>query len=193
MRTRSLLAISGGVVCISGIALLGSSLSIIQQEIDARARDEKDVRHAAGRCQHALKEAVAPTRTPAVGESSIIRLIFVNPTPADCQVIAVINAAGFSKDPEGPQRYALNTGINRRYWTVSAKEPGDHEIVVSSGDVSITLGMHILANQFLSQSTTLIISAVLSILGPMATIPWWIELYRKNKQEKIDKRLITSQ
>lgn len=184
MRGRRLLALLGILLTVLGLTLFGYFLWLAQLEIAARQRDGRTSLHAAGGCLHALQTAVIPKRTPVVGETIVIELIFMNLNPEECQVGASLNAAGFQKDPEAGQTFTLQPGVNNRYWTISAKEAGEHEIVVHSDLESRRLGLHVLSNQFFGPSTALLVSAFLSILGPMTTIPWWLDWREKRKRRK---------
>lgn len=184
MRTRNLLALLGIVLTISGLALFGYFSWITQLDIAARRRDGGSSLHSAGGCSHALQTAVAPNRTPVVGETIVIELIFSNTTSKNCDVGAFLDAAGFKKDPEGGKTFTLQPGINHQYWTISANQSGDHEIIVSSDLETRRLGLHVLSNQFFGSSTALMFSALLSILGPMTTMPWWLDWYDKRRRRK---------
>jgi hypothetical protein len=183
MRAYRSLAVLGVILLFLGLALFGYFVHLVNLDFVARQSDKIKEWNAAGGCDHALKNAVPPTRTPAVGESVLIVLTFVNPDSDDCDVTAYLNAAGFDKDPSESTKYTLAPGTGTKYWTISPKTAGSHEVVVRSGNVDITFGMQVLSNQFLGPSTALVLSGCLSALGPMATIPWWIDFYRRRKDE----------
>jgi hypothetical protein len=83
----------------------------------------------------------------------------------------------------GPVKYTLQPGKTTEKWTIAAKTAGNQEIVVTSGNVGITIGMKVLSNQFFGPTTMLILSGVSWVLGPMLTVPWWIDLYRRRKDK----------
>jgi hypothetical protein len=176
-------AIFGIILLFFGLALFGYFLHLVNLDDLARSSDGINERMSSGGCLHALKSAVPPTRTPAIGESVLIVLTFVNPDTEDCDVTVSLDAAGFDKDPSGPAQFTLAPGTSTKYWTISPKAAGSHEVLVRSDLVDITFGMQVLSNQFFGASTTLVLSSVLSMLGPMATIPWWIDFYRRRKDE----------
>jgi hypothetical protein len=184
---RRILAIFGAALFVSALALFGYLAYIFHLDMVSRQIDRISEKFSSYQCSAALKSAVPPTRTPVIGESILVSLMFINPGREDCEVTVTINAAGFDKDPEDPLSYILHPGSTPKYFTISAKAAGQHEVVVSCGNVDITFGMRVLSNQFLSPSATLVASGFLSILGPMATIPWWIDLYRRRKEKPVEK------
>jgi hypothetical protein len=188
MRNPRLLATSGILATLLGVALFGNFLWVTHLEIAARYRDGGESLSSAGGCSHALQTVVAPKRTPVVGETIVLELFFMNTLSKDCEVDVSLRAAGFDKDPADGQKFKLTPGTNSRFWTLSAKQPGDHEVIVSSGLEMRRLGLHILSNQFLDPATALLLSGLLSLLGPMATIPWWLEWRekRRSKQQKAE-------
>ena len=138
---------------------------------------------AASDCPYALKTATAPTRTPVVGEAMIILLTFKNPNKKPCEVYVELEAAGFDKDPKGTRKIELPSGVSFHRWSVSPKNPGNHRIIVDSGGASFVVGFTVLANQFVSPYVMNTVSVILSLLGPMATIPWWLNWY-SNRQRR---------
>jgi hypothetical protein len=116
-----------------------------------------------------------PTRTPVVGESLLLVLDFNNAGEDACEATVELEAAGFEKDPTSPRTYNLPPGKSLQYWSISPKQAGEHSLVVTAAQRSRTVGLNVLSNHFFGTSTMLLISGLLSALGPMATIPWWIE------------------
>jgi hypothetical protein len=186
MRLRQLLAISGVISLLVGLWFL---FELHQTDRDARSRDGGSSTPVSSRprgCPEALTSVDPPTRTPVIGESMLLALLFWNTGSKSCEVKVSLSAAGFEKDPPGPQTYTVPPGKSLQHWSISAKQPGKHQIVVSSGGEEKKVGMNVSSNQFFSPSTMLVISALLSSLGPMATIPWWLEWHRKRRREPVD-------
>lgn len=183
---RRILAISGGIAFLGGLLLFGLFLYVVQLDLRARRLDTLSEAQSAGGCSHALQAAAPPTRTPVIGETLLLALAFLNENSRSCDVTVRLEAAGFDKDPASPRTYVLSPGSSTRYWSIAAKQAGEHKLLLSSGNVSLTLGINVLPNPFFGASTTLILSAFLSLLGPMATIPWWIERFRGRQTDKTE-------
>jgi hypothetical protein len=197
MKATKLLAISGAGAFALGMTYLLGGLSVKVLDKAARSRDNNfsNASNSISRCEIGTWVEKPKLRTPVVGESIVLKInMHVWGNRNDCKMSVDVEAAGFDKDPNSSQTYNLGLGDNARYWTVSPKQAGEHDIVVVfDRNEFITTGIHVLSNSFFDQTEMNVISAALSLLGPAATIPWWLEWVAKRRDRREPNNAINSQ
>jgi hypothetical protein len=181
---RRLLAVFGTMATLLGLGLLAaSSYSIGRLERDARSVDEKIERRGSPAPSCALISVSAPTRTPYVGETMALVLTFSNTQSGRCNIKVWIDAPGFEKDQSSPREYAVPPGESERHVSLLAKQPGRHSISLSSEDVSIDVGLNVLSNDLFGPRVTSALGLIATFLGPVGTLPFWIEVYRNRRRK----------
>jgi hypothetical protein len=198
MQRRKLFALAGAAIFLFGCIGLVVGVYVFFLGIAASHRDSVYTNQSDGACEHVLGTVTPPTRTPVVGESFKLSINFINwlilapveegvpnikENPDYCNVSIYIDAPGFEIG-DNPRKFRIPPGDSKQFIAIEAKNAGLHEIVLNDGQGQTVIGLHVLSNPFFSPSQMFLISGFLACLGPMATIPWWIDYLRSRAERR---------
>jgi hypothetical protein len=135
--------------------------------------------------------AVEVERVLAIGDSANLELVVESDRP--CWARISILAVAFELSPEAEIRREFPQGTTRIAWNISPKRAGSHVITLvahdTAGDAAPApeaqhkkIGITVKNEQLLNRWQSLLLSIVSSIGGPLLTVPWWIDWYRRRRQ-----------
>jgi len=188
MNTKSIIAALGMVIFMTGLPLTLISyhrlgLDHTEKNDLARSRDGGRSLESAGGCTHALKNIHIEDRVLKLGQSANLQIIFSNPNADTCSVSISIYASSFTINPSSPQTISVPPGIYRHPWNIIPNTLGPQEIVFESELETIEKGFVVEDPGFYTKQFMQLLATVLAFLGPMATLPWWLERQRRIRTE----------
>jgi len=152
-----------------------------QAEAKARELDDGFSKLAASLCEHALKNAVVENRLVAVGHAFNMGVVLNNTSSEVCTVEVEVDASTFDVSPLKPRNLTLPTGLQTVYWNLSPKAVGEQTVLVTSGLENITLGFVVRDSHYIPSSVSGAASIMSAVLGPILTLPWWLEWWRRRR------------
>ena len=186
MSKRSF-AILGLILFLLGVAI---GLFLLSGSLQASALDSyKSLGPGAGvPCPHPLEQVGLNRRTMAEKESQALTVVLGNlDSSADCEVTVSLSAPNFDINPANPDRVVTVPAGEKAAttaWVLSSREAGNYEVVVTAGfDVQV-MGIRVTNLLGLSAPEAKILSYIGYFLGPMLSLPWWIEKWEEHQRRK---------
>ena len=186
MFKRSL-AILGLVLFLAGVA---TGLFLLSGSLRASGLDSyKSLGPGAGEpCPHPLEQVGLNRRTMAEKESQALTVVLGNlDYSGDCEVTVNISAPNFDINPANPDRVVVippGEKAATAAWVLSSREAGNYEVVVTAGfDVQV-VGIRVTNLLGLTAPQAKILSYIGYFLGPMLSLPWWIQKWEEYKRRK---------
>ncbi len=178
---KKALAICGVVLLLGGVGL---GLHLWSVASDARDLDSFDVPTSRGKCFTTLENVSISKRIMSKTDSQALTAVLSNSDRnEDCEVVVSLNAPNFNISPHEPDRI-INLPPQKRAtisWILSPRELGTFEVEVSAALSSQIVGIKVTDNVIgpLSPLWVKVLSSIGYILGPMLTVPWWYEQWKK--------------
>lgn len=175
-------AIIGLVIFLIAVAV-GISLFVMQQQ--ARLLDHEDTGFGVivGDYPPCIWEVDLSHRVLSENKSQTIIVNATNDMDVECQSLLTLLAPGFDISPRKDEQI-ISADANSRgsvAWVVASDEAGEYEIAITDGVDTRVLGVTV-TNLFGLTAVQLQVLAVIgSILGPMMTVPWWLERVQRKK------------
>ena len=109
-----------------------------------------------------------------------------NPMDADCQSEVTLLAPGFDISPRKEEQIITAKANSRGsiVWIVTPDEAGEYEIAVTDGVDTVVTGVTVTNLFGLTAVQIQMLAVVGSILGPMLSIPWWLDRLQQRKKAK---------
>ena len=190
MRVKKGLAILGLFMLLSLPAMIYLYFIALRGRLEAnkigRQLDTKQSMESGGVCSHPLKYVGTQSgdRQLTVGQAINLRIDLWNEGKVECSARVAVNAATFDVRPQSTQDLKLPPGNSTFLWNIAPTRVGNHQIVVQSGLDTIGIGLVVKELGFLTEFQAKLFSWVVGLLGPILTVPWWVELLAKYKEKK---------
>ena len=179
--TRLLLVI-GGVALACGL-LLGGVLLFHAES--AKRSDARGIEFTSQPdCPRAQLQPITGPRVVSLAESATIEATIVNTEPSTCSVeLSLVAASALDVSPR-TQKISLSpdrpSGTAR--WIVTPKQPGSWDLrVQADGRFDQPYRIKVTTILGLSSVSATLASQLLVILGPLATVPYWIDRWRAKR------------
>ena len=180
---KTIIAVAGIVLLLVGLVL---GISLILDALRAASLDETNTIHAAiseDASPFCTWEASISARVMTQNTSQAILVKLSNPTDKECQSTIAPRAPGFEISPmREEQKIALAAGATGSLsWIVSPRRTGTFQIAVSDILNTQILGVTVKDEYGLTAAQAKLLALVGSILGPMLTVPWWLDRFKLGK------------
>ena len=156
-------------------------LDNIEKNRLARAQDGGQELHSSG-CGHALKNIAIEDRVLNLGQSANLKIVLINSDNEDCEATIYLNATSFKISPSSPHTLTLSPGKRIFPWNVTPTSIGPQEISFSTGLRTIDKGFFVEDPGIFTKHMMKAASFVVAFLGPIATLPWWLEWRRRRRE-----------
>lgn len=132
-------------------------------------------------------EAQSPEKVMADNKTQAVVIQVKNTDKKTCESIVSLHAPSFETDPpKEEQKIRIPSGKKGSVaWVLTPRKPGTYQIAVSDILNTKIFGITV-TNMFgLTAVQAKVFSFISSLLGPMLTLPWWVDKWfqRKKKQE----------
>lgn len=132
-------------------------------------------------------EVAMPDRVMTENTTQAIIVETFNPNKKDCETYLSLRSPGFNIQPAREEQ-KINLEPNKKgsiSWIITPQKSGNFEITLSDIINTKILGINV-TNMFgLSAFQAKILSVIGSLFGPMFTIPWWWDRFKKRRPENI--------
>jgi hypothetical protein len=180
MVTRVLLGL-GSVALACGVVLGGVVLFHVET---ARRGDRPPTEVTSpGDCPGARLRVTAP-RVMSEGESGSLEVELAGDTAATCTwEVWVEAAAALDVRPARSQSVRLLPGraTATAHWILTPSRPGSWDVRIIADGLSETRRIKVTTILGLSPFAAALLSPILLVLGPMATLPYWIDRWRARR------------
>jgi hypothetical protein len=179
---RRVLLVIGSAALACGL-LLGGVL--LYHRESARRSDARGIEFTSQPdCPRAQLQPIAGPRVVSLAESATIEATVMNAEPSACTVELSLVAASALDVTPGRQKIALSperpSGTAR--WIVTPKQPGSWDLrVQADGRFDQPYRIKVTTILGLSSISATLASQLLVILGPLATVPYWIDRWRAKR------------
>ena len=185
MAIRKSLGLVGLLMLLLAIGVGGVLFSINQR---TQARDSIDTKHGmvVSDFPPCTWDLGMPQRVLSENNSQTIVINATNTADADCQSELSLLAPGFDISPRKDTQTvtAKPQGQGSIAWIVIPHKSGSFDIVISDGLKTQVAGITVTNILGLTATQAQICSILGSLLGPMFTVPWWVERWQKRKRPK---------
>jgi hypothetical protein len=173
-------------VAIAGITLfllgIGLALWLWRGRVRANELDQGQGRVVVTDCQIA-STITLPRRVMTENESQMLTVTLVNESVVACEVPVLLNAPNFDVAGELASR-SVNVEPQSEtavVWILSPEKAGTFQIAVNvAGELAI-LGITVTDVLGLTALQARLLSIIGSVLGPILTVPWWIERWQERQ------------
>lgn len=188
MSAKKSIAIAGLILALVGVScgLLTARYYDLQDiRLNAEAKNkDRVVNLVSTGCGHTLKNISIENRVLVLDQAVNLKLVLINGSEAECDAEISLNATTFKISPESPQHIKVPTGTMIFLWNVAPQKIGPQQITFSSGVSTIEKGFMVEDPSFLSRFMVTTISVISAVLGPIATLPWWLDRRRKGLEKQ---------
>ena len=124
-----------------------------------------------------------PTRVMSESKSQAILINLENSTPEKCESVLSLRAPGFTISPlKEEQKIAIDASKSGSLsWILIPQKSGSFEFTVSDQLNTKIFGVTVTNTFGLNVVQAKIASIIGTLFGPMFTIPWWWDRFRKKK------------
>ena len=128
-----------------------------------------------------------PEKIMSEDKTQSIKVAFKNPAKKTCETYMSLRAPSFDTSPsKDEQKISVPPGkTGSLAWIITPRKTGTYELSVS--DILNTRIFGITVTNIFGLNTTQakVFSMLGTLLGPMLTVPWWVDKWfqRKRKQE----------
>lgn len=128
-------------------------------------------------------EVSQPDRVISENKSQAILIKAKNSAEKNCETIVSLHAPGFDLSPyKDEQKINLATsGKGSLSWILTPRKSGTFEIAVSDLIDTKIFGITVTDMFGLTANQAKVFSIIGSLFGPMFTIPWWLDKWRRRK------------
>lgn len=183
--SKRLLALLGLLLLIVGV-YLGNTLK--QGASLAVAKDDTKKAHGiisgeVAPCQWDVSE---PERVMAENKSQAVVIKTKNPAKQKCETYLSLRAPGFDmRPPKEEIKINLPPSTSGSVsWIITPRRTGTYEMSVSDTLNTRILGVTVTNVYGLTAGQAKAASTIGSLFGPMLTVPWWWDWYRRRKQKQ---------
>ncbi len=172
---RALSLVAG---CLLLFAAIWMMLTLGRLGRDASEHDTAQKYSLLGKILPCTLEEVAVPRVMSVRESHPLVVNVVREEGPPCESTVEVSATNFEFSPgELHRTIMLDAGRFRdtATWVMSPKQTGEYTIVVNTGADVQTFGVVVTNVLGFRAKPAQIITYVGSVLGPMLTVPWWLD------------------
>jgi len=156
----------------------------------ARARDHTNTRFGvvSSGTPLCVWEVALPQRVLAEDNSQFLVVNATDPAKTDCQSSLTLLAPGFDISPHKEEQIltAKSQGSGSIFWIVTPHKPGSYEIALSDGINTRVLGVTVTNLLGLTALQAQILTTLGTLLGPVITIPWWLERWQQRKRVRLE-------
>jgi hypothetical protein len=175
-------AIIGLVIFLFTVAA-GIALFVMQRQARAIDHEETGFGVIAGDFLPCVWEVDLSQRVLTENKSHTIVVNATNGMDEKCQSSLTLLAPGFDISPRKDEQ-VISAEANDRgsvAWVVASDKAGEYEIAITDGVDTRVLGVTV-TNLFGLTAVQLQVLAVIgAILGPMLSVPWWLERIQRKK------------
>jgi hypothetical protein len=191
MRIKKALAIAGLVLLVVVAPLFlytyfREDATLIADAEKAMRLDTRSAQFSGGPCTHSLQGVEVADRVLGVGHSFNLKINLNNDSAETCDARLIVEAATFD-DQQKTKVVSLPPGPLTLYWNLAPKETGPQTINVDSALEQRTIGVFVRDHNYLPPHLVSASAGISAILGPILTIPWWIEFFQKRKARQNDR------
>lgn len=126
-----------------------------------------------------------------LNQSFTLNVIVSAGTEKRCKNVVVISAPAFDVKPES-QEFDLPDEQGRTAETFSflalPKEAGPQIVSINSDEGQYKLHYSVKTSEYIPAWMNPFLSPLLSVLGSILTVPWWIERRQKNREEAANRK-----
>lgn len=164
----------------------GALLLITQQQAQLRDRADEGFGIAMGDVLPCAWEVDLSQRVLSENKSHSIIVNTANAMDADCQSALTLLAPGFDISPRKEEQTIVAKANSRGsiVWIVTPDEAGEYEIAVTDGIDTRVMGVTVTNLFGLTAVQIQMLAVVGSILGPMLSIPWWLDRMQQRKKTR---------
>ena len=168
------------------ILAIGLGMLLYTTSQRAQSRDHKDSRSGIvmGDFPLCAWEANLPQRVLSENSSQTIVINATNSADTDCQSALSLLAPGFDVSPRKEQQTVTvkPKGQGSIAWIVIPQKSGSFDIAVSDGIDTRVIGVTVTNVFGLTATQAQFFSVLGTLLGPMFTVPWWLDRWQKRKR-----------
>lgn len=141
-------------------------------------------------CIHPIADAYLDRTVLTEGESSTLTLHLRQGriSKSQCVVKVALFAPNFDYEPKVETREVTVPGSGKPVsivWVLAPKKLGEQAVVITSGSDTAVIKANVVTSFGLTMKQTTILSYVAAFLGPVFTLPWWIERISRRRQSKL--------
>ncbi len=178
----------GGFGLVLFLASLLLGIGVLAGEQRASSLDDEQTIHAA------ISEDLPPLcswdvnlpeRIMAENRSQAVVVRAANSADRECQSALAFRAPGFDVSPaKEEQKIAIPAGGNGSLsWILTPRRTGTFQITVSDLLNTRVMGIDVTDVYGLTAVQAKLVSLVGGLFGPMLTMPWWVEKWRRRKEK----------
>ena len=175
-----------GLVIFFAAIGIGAVLLVMNQ--NAQSRDHSDEKHGVVVSDYppCVWELSIPQRILSENNSQTIVVNTTNATDTECQSQLTLLAPGFDVNPrkEFQTIAAKSQAKGSVAWIVIPHKSGEFDIAVSDGLNTQALGITVTNVLGLTATQAQLCSILGTLLGPMLSVPWWVDRWQKRKRPK---------
>lgn len=187
MKLKQILAVVGLFVVFVGVALI---FSRAQAVANARARDAVDTGSTRPEeqadCRQPLVAVDLPERVMSEDREQTLTVTVGNQfNSSTCVVIVELTALRFDISPTTLVRTSAELALGETesfIWLIAPTRTGEHTIIVMANEELQTLGVTVRTWLGLTAGQARVASFVATLLGPLLSVPWWLERWEKRQQ-----------
>lgn len=190
MRIRGMLAIVGLFGLLLGVSL---SLSRAQVVANALARDGVDVGDPLGNdteerllCRRPLVSVDLADRVMSEDDEQALTVVVGNQVDeVACVVNVQLAALRFDVSPPALSQTSMElaSGETQSFvWLIAPRRTGEHTIIVTANEELRSLGVTVRTWLGLTAGQARVASWLATLLGPVLTLPWWLERWEKRRR-----------
>lgn len=169
-----------------------TGINLVRNESSALALDDKKTRFGMisdDAPPFCTWEVELPERVMSEDKSQAVVMHTKNAAKKDCESYISLRAPGFDISPaKEEQKITLPAqGKGSISWIITPRKSGAYEIAVSDALNTKILGVTVTNIFGLDAIQAKLFSTVGGIFGPMMTIPWWWDRWRRKPKQDIRK------
>ena len=136
-------------------------------------------------------EVEPPEKVVSENKSQALVISTSNPVDVDCQTTLSLHAPGFDAAPPKVEQI-INlkpNGQGSLSWILTPRRAGIYDIAVSDGLNTKVFGISVTNMLGLSAVQAKLASGLGTLFGPMLTVPWWWDRFRRKKEKQNEQKL----
>lgn len=187
--SKGVLAFSGLILLVVGISL-GNTLRQGTSEALAKDGTKKKFGMIASDIPQCVWDVAEPDRVMAENKSQAVVINTKNPESKPCESFISLRAPDFDmRPPKEEIKVSLPAKRNGSIsWIIKPRRTGTYEMAVSDVLNTKILGITVTNVYGLTAGQAKALSTVGSLFGPMLTVPWWWDWYRRRKQKQPEQK-----
>lgn len=178
-----------GLAATLGLLTASYAAKDVEANRSARRRDRFIAKVATQPCARIRPSTAAIDRARKVNESFTFAVQLENLTSAACDASVQLDAASFKVSPALPEQHATvppEGGVVN--WNLMPEHDGPQEIFVTMAGSKATYAFEVRHAELVPPKLALAGSMLSALLGPMLTLPYWLERRQKRREEAAEQK-----